>query len=155
MNKLILVFACAFSTCVKPPEHVSVSDKSVEVYAESIVTPSIKVLSIGGFYFKDKVEKLYLDLEYKGVLSSDQAQGQIVAYVTGMLQHINQDKVLSPFLIKEMFDLNDVSVSLAYSSEGGVSSQVHVEDGNIIFSTYEKSTNSLKQNKALPFINIP
>lgn len=145
MDKMIFILACIFSMCVKPPEHVAVSDKSVEHFAEGIKSDKLEVLAIGGFYENKKVENLYLDLEYKGVMSAKRARGHLIKYVRGMLSHINSDEDLSPFLIKEKFTSNDISLSLAYTSEEGVSSQVHIYEGKIIFSTYDKKTNQLNK----------
>ncbi|MCH9621400.1 MAG: hypothetical protein S4CHLAM20_08200 [Chlamydiia bacterium] len=143
MAKFIIIFACAFATCAKPPEHVQVSDKSVEFFVESIKTKDLVVLAIGGFYENKKVENLYLDLEYQGEMSSKFAKIKLLKIARGMLAHINRDEQLRPFLIKKRFSSKDISVSLAYTSKEGVSSQVHVYEGKVIFSTYDKTTNQL------------
>jgi hypothetical protein len=150
MSKAILIFACIFSMCVKPPEYVAVSDKSVEVYAKSILRDGMKILSIGGFYHKSLVEKLYLDLDYQGVLSDEAANKMIGGYVKGLLTHINQDQSLKRFLIKSEFSENDISVSLSFISEQGKQSQVHVYNHKVIFSTYNKETNQLIEDRSIP-----
>ncbi len=150
MSKAIVIFACIFSMCVKPPEHVAVSDKSVAAYANSIRSENVNVLSIGGFYFQSLVEKLYLDLEYKGVLSDYVAKKMITSYVKGLLTHINQDASLKGFLVKERFYEEDISVSLSFTSEEGKSSQVHIHNHEVIFSTYNGETNQLIKNYSAP-----
>ncbi len=137
--------------CVKPPAHVSVSDKSIENFATTISSDTTKILSIGGFYFQNKVENLYLDMEYKGVLKEDEAKELLVNYVKGMIDHINKDESLKPYLIKELFDERDVSISLSYSSAQGEASQVHLYNGEIVFSIYDKANNALKRIYALPY----
>ena len=143
MGKLFLVFACIFNIFAKVPEHVQVSDRNVEAFADTIKNKDLLVLSVGGFYESKKVENLYLDLEYKGVLSQKIARGKLIRYVRGMLSHINADAELKPFLIKDKFTSRDISLSLAYLDSDGISSQVHIYDGEIIFSTYDKMTNKL------------
>ena len=150
MSKAILIFACIFSMCVKPPQHVAVSDKSVEVFANTIKDESIKVLSIGGFYLHNLVEKLYLDLEYKGVLSDIAAEQRLLSYVKGLLTHINQDESLRVFLVKEQFSVDDISVSLSFISEKKKSCQVHLYNNEVIFSTYNKETNQLSKDYSIP-----
>ena len=151
MGKLILVFACIFNIFAKVPEHVQVSDSNVEAFASTIKSEQLLVLSVGGFYESKKVENLYLDLEYKGVLSQKIARGKLIKYVRGMLSHINADKKLQPFLTKDKFTSRDISLSLAYLDENKVSSQVHIYEGEIIFSTYDKMTNKLTKTHREPF----
>jgi len=145
MERMILVFACIFSMCVKAPEHVRVSDKSVESFAETIKTDDLQVLAIGGFYQDKKVESLYLDLDYKKPLTSKLAKVRLMQYVRGMLSHVNKDDELRPFLIKNRLSSKDISLSLGYTSEKGISSQVHLYEGKIVFSTYDKKTNQLNK----------
>ena len=151
MSRAILIFACIFSMCVKPPAYVSVSDKSVEAYASTISSKSLKVLSIGGFYLDEKVERLYLDLEFKGVLTKKEALKRLTKYVRGMLSHINSDKELRPYLIKRRFAVRDISISLSYVGMQGKSSQIHVENGDVVYSIYDKKTNSLERIQTRPF----
>ncbi len=151
MNKAIVIFACIFSMCVKPPEHVAVSDKSVEAFAQTIKESNLSVLAVGGFYLHSKVEKLYLDLKYKGTLSKDEAKQKLTSYVKGMVEHINHDPALLPHLIKESFDYADISISLGYTSLEGKSSQVHLYNNEIVFSTYHSHNNSLEKDFTEPF----
>ena len=151
MNKSMLVFACIFSMCVKPPAHVSVSDKSVKNYSESIAEKRLKVLSIGGHYINDRVENLYLDLEYDGILNEKTAKLKLTKYIAGLLDHVNNDDKLYPYLVKETFNSYDISISLSYTSTDHKNSQVHLENGNIIFSVYNKKNNSLEEYDSLPY----
>jgi hypothetical protein len=151
MSKWIAIFACIFSMCVKPPAHVSVSDKSIETFAKTISSSSTKVLSIGGFYFQNKVENLYLDLEYTGTMSKQASKEVLINYIKGMVCHINQDQNLKPYLIKEAFDENDISVSLSYTDLEGRAAQVHLYNGEIIFSLYDKTKNQLEKTDSAPF----
>lgn|GEM_PF-3072806 len=152
MNKVILIFACIFSMCVKPPEHVAVSDKSIKDFAATIQESNLSVLAVGGFYLQNKVEKLYLDLKYKGTLTKEEAKQKLISYVRGMVQHINHDKALLPHLIKESFDYEDISISLGYTSFEGKPSQVHVYNNEIVFSTYHSHDNSLEKDCTEPFV---
>ncbi len=152
MNKVIVIFACIFSMCVKPPEHVAVSDKSIEAFADTIKESNLSVLAVGGFYLQNKVEKLYLDLEYKGTLTKDEAKQKLTSYVTGMVKHINHDSELLPHLIKESFDYGDISISLGYTSLERKSSQVHLYNNEIVFSTYHSKDNSLEKDYSEPFV---
>jgi hypothetical protein len=151
MSKSILIFACIFSMCVKQPAHVTAGDRTVEMYAETIKEDSLKVLAIGGFYFENKVEKLYLDLEYKSVLSDEAATKKLTSYISGLLFTINKDSLLRPYLIKESFSEEDVSISLAYLSEAGDTLQVHLYNGEIVFSLYKGANNLLVKIRTVPF----
>lgn len=137
--------------CVKQPAHVTAGDKTVEMYVESIKEKHLKVLALGGFYFKNKVEKLYLDLEYKDVLSDEAAMEKLKGYINGLVLTINKDSLLRPYLIKESFSQEDVSVSLGYLSETGETLQVHLYNGEIVFSLYEGANNLLVKKRSVPF----
>lgn len=152
MTKAIVLFACIFSMCVKPPKYVAVSDKSVEVYSQTITNKELKVLSIGGFYKEKKVEKLYLDLEYKGVLSDKNAEEKIITVFQGLLEHVNKDSSLKEFLIENPFSKKDLSVTLSYTSEKGRASQVHIYEDEVVFSTYNKTTNELIKDYTIPLV---
>ena len=151
MSKSILVFACIFSMCVKAPAHVAAGDKSVNAYTQTIQEKDLKILAVGGFYYQNKVENLYLDLEYRGALTEEMAREKLISHITGLLSYINQDSVLRPYLIKERFSTDDISVSLAYFSESGDTLQVHLYKGEIIFSLYDGEHNSLIKMKSIPF----
>ncbi|MCH9617125.1 MAG: hypothetical protein SP4CHLAM5_04770 [Chlamydiia bacterium] len=154
MSKFICIFACIFSMCVKQPAHVTAGDRTVEMYAETIKENDLKVLAVGGFYFKNKVEKLYLDLEYKSVLSDEDAHQKLTSYISGLVFSINKDLLLRPHLIKESFSQEDVSVSLSYLSEAGETLQVHLYNGEIVFSLYEGANNLLIKKRSVPFRSL-
>ncbi|MCH9624230.1 MAG: hypothetical protein S4CHLAM27_06080 [Chlamydiia bacterium] len=140
--------------CVKQPAHVTAGDRTVEMYAETIKENDLKVLAVGGFYFKNKVEKLYLDLEYKSVLSDEDAHQKLTSYISGLVFSINKDLLLRPHLIKESFSQEDVSVSLSYLSEAGETLQVHLYNGEIVFSLYEGANNLLIKKRSVPFRSL-
>lgn len=149
MVKYICIFACIFSMCVKPPAHVAISDKSVHTFAKSILNKEMKVLAVGGFYLEKKVENLYLDLEYLGYLPKEKAQSILVETIDGLLLHINNDVELLPYLIKDRFSTDDISVSLSYLSKEGDPLQVHLYNGEIIFSRYNLQDNSLEKIESI------
>ena len=149
MIKYAALFACIFAMCVKPPAHVEVSDKSVTTFAKTLESDKMKILSIGGFYLGQKVENLYLDLEYKGTLSEDVAETTLKRAIFGLVAHVNADEEVRPFLLKDIFSTDDVSVSLSYLSEKGEPLQVHLYNGEIVFSRYHPTDNSLEKLRSV------
>lgn len=149
MLKYVCIIACIFSMCVKPPVHVEVSDKSVTAYAKTLEGEHMKILSVGGFYVAQKVENLYLDLEHLGTLSDEEALATLESAVSGLLAHINADEQVLPYLIKDQFSTKDVSVSLSYQSKRGEPLQVHLYEGEIVFSRYNPADNSLEKLRTI------
>ncbi|MCH9811822.1 hypothetical protein K0U07_03550 [bacterium] len=149
MIKNLYIFACIFSMFVKPPAHVAVSDKSVTTFAKTLEGEKIKILSVGGFYLGQRVEKLYLDLEYSGAFSDEKAKSTLEKAIFGLLAHVNADEEVLPYLIKEKFSTEDISVSLSYHSDKGDPLQVHLYEGEIIFSRYHPADNSLEKIRSI------
>lgn len=151
---VFILVSCIFSMCAKPPEHVAKSDASIKSFSESLTNEHWKVLSLGGFYLDNKVESLYLDLQYDGVMKNSEAEKLLSTYIRSMIRHINRDSELTPFLVKKRFSVKDISISIAYMDAEGKSAQMHLYEGQIVHSLYNKKKNTLEKIYSKPIADL-
>jgi hypothetical protein len=141
--KSLLIFGCIFSACAKKPPHVKSCYDSAKAFVlvatrDFGVTP----LGQGGFFVNGGIDSFYADFTAPREASEDEAKALLFSVTEKFLHHINGDARLKPFLNIYPLSMEHLSISIAFidheKSPQGALAQVHLYEGKIFYSHYDK-----------------
>ena len=154
--KTFALIACIFSACAKAPPHVRCTDTVTKAFAlQQKEERHLISLGQGGFFSNEGVDSLFIDFEIAKEYDEEEAKHLLEETVEQFIFAVNENPELRKFLNVYPVTVKDVSVSIGFIDQKkhpveGLS-QIHLYEGNIYYSHYNKEQKAYIAYRSNPF----
>ena len=122
INALLFLLLISLCSCQAQTEYESYLSRFINRYARIQKTKGLEQIGYGGA-LNDKIKKIHLYFFFKGQLNIDQARVLLVREVKNLLDIINSDENLQPYLLNYPFTPKNIKYTISLKNSDG--SRVH------------------------------